>query len=256
MTVCIFTMTVCPHTYSVTFTITLWAFHNHLCTLTVTLYVLSMTHSALTVCINFTMNVSSQFVCPHESLCFHRASVWPSQWLVRPSEWLHALLTMTLCDLYNDIMCPHNDFCALMTTLCAYTRTLCISQWLCVTLMMPLFPQMNCVIITLCHAHAFCMTLTMTLCEMNSDALMLTMILCILTMTMCNFTMSVCPYNDSVIHKITLCPLSKTLCYLYNGFVHHYNGNVWYSQWLCMTFTMSFCDFMIYVPSKWGCVPS
>lgn len=126
MTVCIFTMTVCPHTYSVTFTITLWAFHNHLCTLTVTSYVLTMTHSALTVCINFTMNVSSpQFVCPHDSLCFHRASVWPSQWLVRPSEWLHVLLTMTLCDLYNDIMCPHSDFCALMTTLCAYTRTLC-----------------------------------------------------------------------------------------------------------------------------------
>lgn len=46
VTMCVFIMTVCPHIYSVTFIITL-SISNHLCALTVTLDVLTVTHSAL-----------------------------------------------------------------------------------------------------------------------------------------------------------------------------------------------------------------
>lgn len=163
---------------------------------------------------------------------------------------------------YNDIMYPHNDFCALIMTLCAHTRTLC---GLIATLSFPVndadIPSNElCHHNSSCHAHVFCMTLTVTLCEMHNDLLWCSQWFYVLSQWLCvkqTRNECVCPYNDSVIYKIMLCSFSKTLWYLHNGFVHHYNDNMQYSQWLCMTFTMSLCDFtMIYMPSKWGCAPS
>lgn len=153
---------------------------------------------------------------------------------------MFVLLTMTLCEFYNDMTsCTLSDFCALIMMLYAHTRTLC-------GLIMTLSFPVNDVVIpsnepchrnSSCHAHAFCMTLTVTVWDAQWVIVMLTMILCALTMTMCAQTGNeyVCPYNDSVIHKIALCSFSKT---------------VLSSQWLCsplqwqyVIFTMTVCDF-------------
>lgn len=136
-------------------------------------------------------------MCPPND-CAFRASVWPSQWLCVPPQWLCVSLTMTLCDsdivrssndfyvLQNDCMCYSqwhfvsftmtsctlSDFCAFMI-LYAHTRTLC-------GLIMTLPFPVNDVVIpsnepchhnSSCHAHAFCMTLTVTLCEMHNELL-------------------------------------------------------------------------------------
>lgn len=144
---------------------------------------------------------------------------------------------MTICTthnatlFYNDIMYPHNDFCALIMTLCAHTRTLC---GLIVTLSFPandvVIPSNEpCHHNSSCYAHAFCMTLTVTLCEMHNDLLWCSQWFYVPSQWLCmkqTRNECVCPYNDSVIHKIMLCSFSKTLCYLHNGFVHHYNDNM------------------------------
>lgn len=125
---------------------------------------------------------------------------------------------------YNDIMYPHNDFCALIMTLCAHTRTLC---GLIATLSFPVndadIPSNEpCHHNSSCHAHAFCMTLTVTLCEMHNDLLWCSQWFDVPSQWLCvkqTCNECVCPYNDSVIHKIMLCSFSK--------------NTVLSSQWLC-----------------------
>lgn len=116
---------------------------------------------------------------------------------------------MTICAtynatlFYNDIMYPHNDFCALIMTLCANTRTLC---GLIVTLSFPVndadIPSNEpCHHNSLCHAHAFCMTCLQWLC-----------VRC--TMTYCDAHNDfMCPHNDYAWnrHTMSVCVLTMTL---------------------------------------------
>lgn len=176
--------------------------------------------------------------------------MWPSQWLCVSPQWLCESLTMTLCGTmtlcnlwmtcmpFRMTICTthnatlfYNDFCALIMTLCAHTRTLC---GLIVTLSFPandvVIPSNEpCHHNSSCYAHAFCVTLTVTLCEMHNDLLWCSQWFYVPSQWLCmkqTRNECVCPYNDSVIHKIMLCSFSKTLCYLHNGFVHHYNDNM------------------------------
>lgn len=144
---------------------------------------------------------------------------------------------MTICAthnatlFYNDIMYPHNDFCALIMTLCAHTRTLC---GLIVTLSFPVkdadIPTNEPCIITLCHAHAFCMTLTVTLCEMHNDLLWCSQWFYVPSQWLCvKQTRNECVW----VSLQWLCNSQNYVVFFlkdtvlsYNGFVHHYKDNM------------------------------
>lgn len=202
-------------------------------------------------------------MCSHnDSLCSHKDSMWhykwlcdihtmwPSWWLLCPSEWPCVLFTMTLCDLCNNIMFPQNDLCVLKMTVWAHTRTPCglIVTW--ITLMTLLFPHNE-----LCY-HNSLYYVQSTLCNFNNDfvwhawlIVMLTRILYTLTMTTLLHNEYMHPYNDPAWSRKWHCILSPRLCYFYNDYL----SSPWQGKFTMTmrVFTKNICNLIVtYVPSK------
>lgn len=163
------------------------------------------------LCVNMCVLYPQWFCALQNDFVYHHNDSSPSQWPVDP---------------YNDSVCPHNNLCALIITLCVFTMTLYDLQNDTVyPYNDPVYP--------------------------NNE-------LCTLIMTPCALTLCVTSQCLSV-SSYYVWP-SQWLCVLLNDWVPSdsvclYNDTVWHLQWCCVSFTVTVYsphnDICYHINSMW-----